>query len=133
MSNNKNAKANLRPPFNKISPEEHRKIASAGGKKSVEVRRAKKTIKAIVDEIMSRNVDKAELLKLGEKVGLSGEYTMSELFSTVAAINSLKKADFSELLDLQAILGEKIDKVMVSEVDQIAIDEVSRLIGEKEV
>ena len=50
---------NLRPsvPFNELSPEEHQKIASAGGKASVQARREKKLLKeALLARLNAENL-----------------------------------------------------------------------------
>jgi len=55
------ARKDLKPPFNQLTPEEHQIIASKGGKKSGEVRKAKKTFKEIAEQLL--NCDAPENIK----------------------------------------------------------------------
>lgn len=52
MANNEN----LKPPFNKLTPSEHRKIAKKGAKKSAEVRREKKTMREMLDYLLEKEI-----------------------------------------------------------------------------
>jgi len=44
-------------PFNELTEEEHRQIASKGGKASVEARREKKLLRELLDEALSKKTE----------------------------------------------------------------------------
>lgn len=48
-------------PFNKMDPEKHKQISSKGGKRSAQVRRAKKELKETIEEILSMPLHKGQM------------------------------------------------------------------------
>ena len=105
-------------PTNRRSKEEVKRNASKGGKKSGEVRRARKTLRE-------------ELLAL-----LSDGDTQSRI--SLALINEAKNGNNSGSVTkafetIRDTIGEKpIEKVVVAEVDQSIIDEVERMMMDDE-
>lgn len=100
-------------PMNKRTKEEVKKIARAGGKRSGEVRRQRKTLRE-------------ELLAL-----LADGNTQNKISTALIdeAINGNVKA-FETIRDT---IGEKpVDKVMVAEVDQNIINEVEAMLNDDE-
>lgn len=82
-----------------------------GGKKSGEVRRNKKTVQKILDELLQRPAaDIPQLKKLMEKHGMSLDKSVKELFALIAMLNTLKTASLGDLGELAALLGEDIIK-----------------------
>jgi hypothetical protein len=103
---------NMRP-MNKLTVEEQKKIARAGGKRSGEVRRARKTLRE-------------ELLAM-----LSTGNTQNEM--TVALIQRAKDGDTKAFEVVRDTIGEKpVDKVMIAEVDQNVINEVEAMVNNDE-
>jgi hypothetical protein len=100
-------------PLNTRTKEEVKKIASNGGKKSGEVRRARRTLRE-------------ELLAI-----LSSGNTQNEM--TVALIQRAKDGDTKAFEVVRDTIGEKpVDKVMIAEVDQDIINEVEAMVNDEQ-
>lgn len=100
-------------PANKRSKEEVRKNSSKGGKKSGEVRRARKTLR---EELLA-------LLATGD--------TQNQM--TLALLAKAKDGDTKAFEVVRDTIGEKpIDKLMVAEVDQNVINEVEAMLNDNE-
>ncbi len=105
-------------PTNKRSKEEVKKNASKGGKKSGEVRRARKTLRE-------------ELLLLLSDGDVQSKMSVALIQEAIVGNNkgSVTKA-FEVIRDT---IGEKpVEKVMVAEVDQSVIDEVEKMMSDDE-
>lgn len=123
MANEKN----LIPQAHILTVEEQ----SAGGKKSAEVRREKKTIQKILADLLDTNVgDIPQMAKSLQKLGIEGDKPLKDVFTLVATLNTLKTANLGDLGQLSKLLGEdkqnenadvlsKLDKV-IGEVDKLA-------------
>lgn len=97
-------------PLNKRTKEEQRAITSAGGKASVQARRARKTLKE-------------ELLLL-----LSEGDTQQNV--SVALIQKALDGDTKAFEVIRDTIGEKpTDKIMVADVDPSIIGEVERMVN----
>ena len=68
MANDKN----LKPPFNQLTPREHREIAKKGGKASVEARRERKKIKDDLILLLSTSDTQANICVALIKEALNG-------------------------------------------------------------
>lgn len=105
-------------PTNRRSKEEVRKNSSKGGKKSGEVRRARKTLREELLAILSDGDTQNKMSLALIKEALSGNNA-----------GSVTKA-FEVIRDT---IGEKpVDKVMIAEVDQDIINEVEAMINDEE-
>ena len=104
MANEQNLK-----PFNELTENEQRAIASAGGKASGEARRKRKTLK---EEL---------LLMLSE-----GETQQSV---TLALIEKAMSGDTKAFEVIRDTIGEKpVDKVMIADVEPSVIAEVEAMV-----
>jgi len=113
----RNGTKNLKP-MNKLTVEEQKKIARAGGKASGESRRKRKTLR---DELLAMLSDGDTQKKIS--VALIKEATNGN------NAGSVTKA-FEVIRDT---IGEKpVDKIMVAEVDQNIINEVEAMINNDE-
>lgn len=106
---------NMRP-LNTLSKEEQRKIQSKGGKRSGEVRKARKTLREELLAILSDGDTQKKISLALVKEALDGNNS-----------GSVTKA-FEVLRDT---IGEKpVEKVVVAEVDQSIIDEVEKIVND---
>lgn len=118
-------------PFNERTEEEQREIARQGGIASGKARREKQQTKQILSELLSiQNKDFAVFQKLAQKLGLQGDLSIHEVFTTICLLNSVKSGNLGDLERLSKLLGEdkqnenadvlsKLDKV-IGEVDKLA-------------
>lgn len=98
-------------PFNTLTVEERKKIASKGGKKSGEARKARKTLR---EELLA-------LLSTGD--------TQNQM--TLALLAKAKDGDTKAFEVVRDTIGEKpVDKLMVAEVDQNVINEVEAMLND---
>lgn len=105
-------------PLNKRTKSEQRMIATAGGKKSGEVRRQKKLLKDCFDILLDKEYEN----KQGSKQ--SGSEVLASVVFKKAMAGDLKAFEI-----LRDTAGQKpVEKVMLAEVDQSTIDEVESMV-----
>ena len=99
-------KGNLIPQAHVLTVEEQ----SKGGKKSVEVRRQKKTVQKILNDFLSTAAkDSPQVSKLAAKMGLQDDGSIKDLFTIVCTLNTLKDGNLSDLERLSKLLGEQTE------------------------
>ena len=99
-------KKNLIPQAHVLTVEEQ----SKGGKKSVEVRRQKKTVQKILNDFLSTAAkDSPQVSKLAAKMGLQDDGSIKDLFTIVCTLNTLKDGNLSDLERLSKLLGEQTE------------------------
>ena len=99
-------KENLIPQAHVLTVEEQ----SKGGKKSVEVRRQKKTVQKILNDFLSTAAkDSPQVSKLAAKMGLQDDESIKDLFTIVCTLNTLKDGNLSDLERLSKLLGEQTE------------------------
>lgn len=105
-------------PTNRLSKKEAKELGSKGGKKSGEVRRARKTLREELLAILSSGdiQNRMSLALIQEALNGNGSGSVTKAFETV-----------------RDTIGEKpIDKVVVAEVDQNIIDEVEAMLNDED-
>ena len=99
-------------PSTKLSKEEARKRSSNGGKKSGEVRRARKTLRE-------------ELLAMLSTGDIQNQMTL-------AILEKAKTGDTKAFEVVRDTIGEKpVDKIIMAEVDQNVINEVEAMMNDE--
>ena len=99
-------KENLIPQAHVLTVEEQ----SKGGKKSVEVRRQKKTVQKILNDFLSTAAkNNPQVSKLAAKIGLQDDGSIKDLFTIVCTLNTLKDGNLSDLERLSKLLGEQTE------------------------
>lgn len=99
MANEKN----LIPQAHILTVEEQ----SAGGKKSAEVRREKKTIQKILADLLDSDIkDSPQFAKLASKMGVESDKSVKDIFTMVCLLNSVKSGNLGDLERLSKLLGE---------------------------
>ena len=99
MANEKN----LIPQAHILTVEEQ----SAGGKKSAEVRREKKTIQKILADLLDSEIkDSPQFAKLASKMGIESDKSVKDIFTMVCLLNSVKSGNLGDLERLSKLLGE---------------------------
>ena len=102
MANEKN----LIPQAHILTVEEQ----SAGGKKSAEVRREKKTIQKILSELLDGQIkDSPQFAKLASKMGVENDKSVKDIFTMVCLLNSVKSGNLGDLERLSKLLGEGLE------------------------
>ena len=94
-------------PFDERTESEQREIARQGGIASGKARREKQQTKQILSELLSiQNKDFAVFQKLAQKLGLQGDLSIHEVFTTICLLNSVKSGNLGDLERLSKLLGE---------------------------
>lgn len=118
---------NLIPQAHILTVEEQ----SAGGKKSAQARREKKTIQKILADLLDSEIkDSPQFAKLASKMGVESDKSVKDIFTMVCLLNSVKSGNLGDLERLSKLLGEdkqnenadvlaRLDKV-IGEVDKLA-------------
>ena len=95
-------------PFDERTESEQREIARQGGIASGKARREKQQTKQILSELLSiQNKDFAVFQKLAQKLGLQGDLSIHEVFTTICLLNSVKSGNLGDLERLSKLLGEE--------------------------
>ena len=98
---------NLIPQAHVLTVEEQ----SAGGKKSGQVRREKKTIQKILSDLLDSDIkDNQHFVKLATKMGIETTKSVKDIFTTVCLLNSVKTGNLGDLERLAKLLGEDVSK-----------------------
>ena len=98
--------ANEQNLTHKLTEKEQR----AGGKKSAEVRRKKKTVQNILNDFLSSAADKSpQFAELAEKLGVETGASVKDLFTIACVLNTIKNGDISDLEKLMRLLGESVE------------------------
>ena len=123
MANEKN----LIPQAHILTVEEQ----SAGGKKSAQARREKKTIQKILADLLDSEIkDSPQFAKLASKMGVESDKSVKDIFTMVCLLNSVKSGNLGDLERLSKLLGEdkqnenadvlaRLDRV-IGKVDKLA-------------
>ena len=99
MANEKN----LIPQAHILTVEEQ----SAGGKKSAQARREKKTIQKILADLLDSEIkDSPQFAKLASKMGVESDKSVKDIFTYICVLNSVKSGNLGDLERLSKLLGE---------------------------
>jgi len=123
MANNNN----LKPPFNELTPEEHREIAKKGGKASVESRKKKKKEKDLLKMLLELPIKDKEIINRLKKLGIDESLLTNEMLAIYSLFKQVTKGD------MQAIkyMDEKIGNSPLLKLKEREI-ELKEKIAEKE-
>lgn len=120
MANEKN----LIPQAHILTVEEQ----SAGGKKSAQARREKKTIQKILADLLDSEIkDSPQFAKLASKMGVESDKSVKDIFTMVCLLNSVKSGNLGDLERLSKLLGE--DKQNENADVMAKLDDVLSKIG----
>jgi len=98
--------------------EEAREMGRKGGLKSVEVRRARKTLREELVNLLTADVKDS-----------SGKSVQTQVAVSSALVKQALKGNIHAFEIIRDTIGEKpVEKVMLAEVDQNVIDEVERIV-----
>ena len=91
-------------PKHDLTVEEQRR----GGKASGKARAAKKTVRAILSDLLDSDISKAspQFSRLAAKLGIDDDKSVKELFTLICLLNSVKSGNLSDLEKLTSLLGE---------------------------
>lgn len=116
------AREDLRP-FNQITEEEQKKIASMGGKASVKARRKKKMIKDNLEYLLSLPVKDSKTKAVLKALGIEDEEMTNQMAMTIAMYKQSLKGDVSAFNSIRDTIGQKPVEVQeVREVPKIIDD-----------
>lgn len=105
-------------PFNKLTEDEQRAMASQGGKASVEARRKKKLLKDCLEILLE-----SDTLDEDGKVKSGAEILAATVFRKALG------GDLDAFKIVRDTAGQKpVEKVMIAEVEQSVIDEVEAMV-----
>lgn len=99
-------------PFNELTEEKQREIASKGGKASVEARRRKKSLKEAMDLLLSLPLKDKKLRKQIEALGIDPDDVDNQMVIAIAQWKEAAKGNPKAYTNIEATIGEKpIDEV----------------------
>jgi len=111
-------KENLSPPFNQITPEEHRTIAKKGGVASGKARAAKKTFKEQLDILMSLPLKNDNIKARLRELGIEDDEITNQMAMNVVMFQEALKGNTKAFELIRDTKGEKpIEQVQVTETD----------------
>lgn len=100
-------------PANKLSPEERRKIASNGGKKSGESRRRKKAMREQMECLLSMPLDVPELIEQGKKMGIKSKDLDNQMGLMIATFFQALQGDTKATNIIRELVGERVTEIKV--------------------
>lgn len=112
-------------PFNELTEEEQRKLASKGGKASVEARRKKKTMREQAELLLSLANKNPKIEKVMNELGIEKEDQTNQMAMIISMLNkTISKGDVQAFNSLQATIGEKpVDKIEHSGTIPVVIED----------
>lgn len=124
-------------PFNKLTKEKQREIASAGGKKSGEVRHKRKTAAQLLADILARELSSDQIDEiLGNAANLLGEDKSAYNVMNVKALQCAMSGDTKAMQFVRDTVGDKpveqqqITTDVMTDADRALIAKVQKRIGE---
>lgn len=119
-------------PLNKRSPEELRKITSAGGKASAKARRKKKAIKEQMEMLLALPLTSESAKKKLKALGLDEKDMDNQMAVCVAIMQRMLKGDMAAVNKMLEITGEKVIEVKVNTVTDDAVKAMEDYLDGKE-
>lgn len=104
--------------FKNLTPEEQRKIASQGGKASVEARRQKKTLKEIGDMIGSLQVTSEKNKEIMRQAGIQDEDMINDV-GAMFRLNLKAQSGDTKAMELLAKLRGQLKEQISAEVADV--------------
>lgn len=94
---------NLRPSEYKFTQEDAKK----GAENSAKVRREKKTIKKILNDLLDGQIkDNPHFNEIAAKMGIESDKSVKDIFTIICLLNSVKEGNLNDLERLGKLLGE---------------------------
>lgn len=110
-------------PFDKLTEEEQRKIASKGGKASVEARKKKKNMKEALQLLLSLDVKSLKVREQLKALGIEEDDMNNEMALMVSMLNKALKGDKGCAEFIRDTSGQKPVEIQeVREVPKIVDD-----------
>ena len=97
----------LEQNFTNLTPEEHKKRASNGGKKSGEVRRRKRDLRQAMDLFLSLKVKNPELVALMKAAGIKGAELDNQMAMVYAQVSKAQSGSTRAAELIADVLGER--------------------------
>lgn len=119
-------------PLNKRSPEELKKITSAGGKASAKARRKKKAIKEQMEMLLALPLTSESAKKKLKALGLDEKDMDNQMAVCVAIMQRMLKGDMAAVNKMLEITGEKVIEVKVNTVTDDAVKAMEDYLDGKE-
>ena len=121
-------------PLNKRSPEELKKITSAGGKASAKARKKRKAIKEQMEMLMALPLTSESAKKKLKALGIDEKDMDNQMAVCVAIMQKMLKGDMAAVNKMLEITGEKVIEVKVNTVTDDAVKAMEDYLdGEKQI
>ena len=111
--------------------EEQRKIATMGGKASVEARRKKKLIKDQFELLLSLPLKDEKAKKKLEALGIDTDNIDNQMAMVISMWQKALKGDVSAFNSIREVTGEKVERIEISKSTDEVIAEVDKYINKK--
>lgn len=119
-------------PLNKRSPEELKKITSAGGKASAKARKKRKAIKEQMEMLMALPLTSESAKKKLKALGIDEKDMDNQMAVCVAIMQKMLKGDMAAVNKMLEITGEKVIEVKVNTVTDDAVKAMEDYLDGKE-
>ncbi len=108
-------------PLNQRSPEELKKITSAGGKASAKARKKRKAIREQMEMLMALPLTSESAKKKLQALGIDEKDMDNQMAVCVAIMQRMLKGDMAAVNKMLEITGEKVIEVKVNTVTDDAV------------
>jgi len=110
-------------PFNELTVEEQRELASKGGKASVKARRRKKNMKECLQLLLQLDIKNPKVREQLKKLGIEEEEMTNEMAMMVSVMNKATKGDIQAVNFVRDTSGQQIsNKIEIDKVPTIIDD-----------
>jgi Holliday junction resolvasome RuvABC ATP-dependent DNA helicase subunit len=126
-------------PFNELTEEEQRKMASEGGKASGEARRKKKLIREQLELLLSLPLKDENAKRKLEQIGIDADNLDNQMAMVISIWNKALKGDIQAFNSIRDSVGEKPSDVVeninytkeeAEKYKKLSIEELKKLVGE---
>lgn len=119
-------------PFNELTEEEHREIASKGGKASVIARRKKKAMKEQVELLLSLPLVDTDAIARFKELGIDDENIDNQMAMVLAQWQKALGGDTSAFNAIRELTGERVQEIKVNQVTDSKVAELEAYLNAKE-
>ena len=126
-------------PFNELTEEEQRKMASEGGKASGKARRKKKLIKEQLELLLSLPLKDENAKRKLKQIGIDADNLDNQMAMIISIWNKALKGDIQAFNSIRDSVGEKPSDVVeninytkeeAEKYKKLSIEELKKLAGE---
>lgn len=117
-------------PFNELTQEQQREIASKGGKASVEAKRKKKAMREQMEMLLSLPLKDDRVKRKFEALGIDTDDMDNQMALMVATYQQALKGNTNAINIVREIIGERVQEIKVNTNIDEKVKELEKVLDE---